>query len=389
MAQDLSIGIDIGSHHTKVVAVGANESRKLPPIRGTGFAKTSGVRRGHVIDPAVVTKRTEAAVQQASESAGQVISSATAAINGASLTGQHSAGSVTFESEDHKITQRDLTQAVSAAEQALDDQFSKNHMILHTFPLAFKVDGKTTMSKPIGLKGERLAVRVFFIAALSQHVYDLVGAIEDAGVTVNNIVAGPFAESQVTVTEAQKRAGCVLANIGSESVSIIVFDDNEPVSLQVFSIGSTDITNDIALGLKVSLEKAEKIKVSDSTDSEIPDDQRNDIIKARLTDMFELIENHLEKINCKQLLPAGIILAGGGSSLSMAEDIACSTLDLPAERADIKLPKTKIIQELENSAWATPYGTATYGLRNQPSGLMPTVRSSGSAVLSWLQQFLP
>jgi cell division protein FtsA len=389
MAQDLSVGIDIGSHHTKVVAIGANESRKLPPIRGTGFSQSSGVRHGHIVDPAVVTERTEAAVQQASESAGQIISTATTAVGGTSLTGRHSAGSVTFDSDNHKITKRDVDQAVSAAEQALDEKFSKNHMILHTFPLAFKVDGKKTMSKPVGLKGGRLAVRVFFIAALSQHVYDLVGAVEDAGVTVNNVVAGPLAESQVTVTEAQKRAGCVLANIGSESVSIIVFDDNQPVSLRVFSIGSTDITNDIALGLKIPLEKAEQIKLGKPGSSDVSEEQLNDIIEARLTDIFELIEDHLEKINRKQLLPAGIILAGGGASLPMTEEAARSTLDLPAERAAIKLPKTKIIRELENSAWATSYGTATYGLRNHPSGLMPTVRSSGSAALSWLQQFLP
>jgi cell division protein FtsA len=389
MAQDLSVGIDIGSYQTKVVAVEATDNRSLPPIRGTGFAESDGLRQGHVIDSTAVTNRVEAAIQQAGESAGQPLSAVNAAISGASLVGRHSAGSVTFDSDQHQITEHDIKKVVSVAQEALADEFSKNHTVLHTFPLAFKVDGAKTMGRPVGLKGSRLAVRVFFIGSLSQHIYDLVAAIEDAGVTVDNVVAGPLAASEVTVNDAQKRAGCVLADIGAETLSLIVFDDNQPVSLNVFSIGSTDITNDIALGLKVSLKKAEQIKCGGVTGESGSEDQLADIIDARLTDIFELIADHLEKINRKQLLPAGIVIAGGGSSLASVENIARTTLDLPTETAHIKLPKTKIIHELENPAWSVSYGTATYGLRNQPSGLLSSVRSSGSTVLSWLQQFLP
>lgn len=389
MAQDLSVGVDVGSHQIKVVAVGKTGSRNLPPIKGTGFAESSGLRHGHTIDPDAVTEKAAAAIQQASESAGKKLNSVHAAISGSSLSGRHAVGSVDFDDDNHKITERDITAVVTAAESALPDKFEKNNTILHEFPLAFKVDGQTTMSKPTGMKGGKLAVRTFFIGALSQHIYDLVAALENAGVTVDDVVAGPLAASKVNLTEAQKIAGCVQADIGSETVSIIVFDDNKPVSLRVFPIGSTDITNDIALGLKVPLEEAEKIKLGRMPDKEVPDQQLEDIITARLSDIFELIEEHLESINRRGLLPAGIIMTGGGSGVSQIEDIAKSTLDLPAERAKIKLPKTKAIDGVENTSWPVAYGTATYALRNQSTGLLSSMQSSKSVLLDWVKQFLP
>lgn len=389
MAQNVSAGIDVGSHHVKAVAVGKTGRRNQPPIKGTGFAESSGLRHGHAIDPSAVTEQAAAAVQQASESAGKQLNNVHTSISGSSLTGQHAVGSIEFDGKDHTITKSDIDAVMTAAKDGLPDQVDKNHTILHEFPLAFKVDGRTTMSKPVGMKGGKLAVRAFFITALSQHIYDLVAAIEDSGITVDGVVAGPLAASQVTLTEAQKIAGCILTDIGSETVSIIIFDDNQPVSLRVFPIGSNDITNDIALGLKVPLEEAEQIKLGDMPDQEIPDQQLKDIISARLTDIFELIEEHLESINRRGLLPAGIIVTGGGSGIAGVTDIAKSTLDLPAENTDIKLPKTKAIDDLEDAAWSAAYGTATYALNNQPTGLLPSMKSSKSVLLEWIKQFLP
>jgi cell division protein FtsA len=110
---------------------------------------------------------------------------------------------------------------------------------------------------------------------------------------------------------------------------------------------------------------------------------------ARLEDIFELIEDHLEKINRQGLLPAGIIMTGGGSSLSMVEDVARSTLDLPSSVAKLKLPKTKAIQALENSSWAVAYGTAAYARKARNTGMLSQFNSSKSTLVHWLKQFLP
>lgn len=389
MARDISVGIDIGTHQVKVVAASENPSSSLPQVQGTGFAQSEGMRHGYAIDVEAVADSVRSAVQQASQSANRRLERAHLSIGGASLRGQHTSGSISWHDQNHEITPDDIEAAIDNSEHALGERHHKNRTVLHRFPLAYRVDGRTTLGRPVGIHGSQLDVRTLFITSLSQHLYDLVEAVERADIEVDEIVAAPLAASEIALTDAQKIAGCVLANIGSETVSIIVFDDNQPISLAVFPIGSTDITNDIALGLKVSLEKAEQIKLGGIAGSDVSEKKLEEIMAARLDDIFELIQDHLEKINKKGLLPAGIIMTGGGSGLSMVEDVAKANLELPSKVAHIKLPKTKVIRELENSSWAVSYGTAARGLRNQPDDLLSQVRSSRRTVLSWLKQFLP
>lgn len=389
MSRDLSVGIDIGSHQIKVVAVGDSSAENLPHIHATGFAESSGMRHGYAIDVPDISENVSAAVEKAENSLQRKIDQAYISVGGASLQGRRAAGSITFESPDHEITDEDIEAAIDSCEQVLSEKHRRNYMILHRFPLAYKVDGKTTLGRPDGLHGKKLSVQTLFITTLNQHAYDLVEAVENAGVEVEDVMAAPIAASEVTLTDAQKIAGCVLANIGSETVSIVVFDNNQPISLAVFPIGSTDITNDIALGLKVSLEKAEQIKLGGVTGSSVSEKKLQEIMAARLEDIFELIEDHLEKINRQGLLPAGIIMTGGGSSLSMVEDVARSTLDLPSSVANLKLPKTKAIRALENSSWAVAYGTATRAHKNHNRGMFSQFRNSKSTFSNWLKQFLP
>jgi cell division protein FtsA len=125
------------------------------------------------------------------------------------------------------------------------------------------------------------------------------------------------------------------------------------------------------------------------TGSSISEKKLDEIISARLEDIFELIQDHLKQINREGLLPAGIVMTGGGSSLPMIEDVARNTLDLPSSVSKLKLPKTKTIQTLENSAWSTAYGTATWAQRNKNRGVFGDLKTSKSTLMNWIKQFLP
>jgi cell division protein FtsA len=205
-------------------------------------------------------------------------------------------------------------------------------------------------------------------------------------------MASPIAASLVTLTKSQKIAGCVLTNIGAETVSIAVFENNMPVSLEIFPIGSTDITNDIALGLKVPLEEAEQIKIGAITGNSYPRKKLEEIVSARLSDIFELIEAHLKKIGRNGLLPAGIVITGGGSGLTSIEELAKVSLKLSSRIGVVHLGLSEK-QSYRDSTWAVSYGLCILGLHADED--MPIDNSSrvlGSAwkkVVMWFKQFLP
>ncbi len=182
----------------------------------------------------------------------------------------------------------------------------------------------------------------------------MISTVSEAGIEVLDIIPAPIASAVVTLTVPQKMAGCALIDLGAETVSIAVFENNTPISMQVFSIGSTDITKDIALGLRVSLEEAEGVKRGTISHA-YPPRKLADIIEARLTDIFELIETHLKKIKRNALLPGGVILTGGGANLPIIEQLSKKLLKLPAKIATAEVfgqSKTKI----KDHAWFTAIG---------------------------------
>jgi len=199
-----------------------------------------------------------------------------------------------------------------------------------------------------------------------------------------------LAASLVTLTKAQKIAGCVLANIGAETVSIVVFENNIPISLEVFPIGSIDITHDIALGLKIPLEEAEKLKLGHTTEHSYSKKRLDEIIESRLTDIFELIDAHLKKIGRNELLPAGIIVTGGGSSVTSIEDIARAALRLPSKIGSISFENQPRVS-LRDSSWSVAYGLCILGFTQgkEPPAISKIIEKIKTTVVEWIKRFLP
>src|SRR6202142_3495437 len=255
-------GIDIGTHHVKVViAQSADDPHAPPRVLGTGYAESRGLKAGYIVSVPDVARSVAAAVSQASKAARVKVKRAYLGLGGMGLEEAFSRGEAVVERGDSEITERDIPRAIAASEKTLASSNTLNRRNIHTIPLRYSVDGVRVLGRsPVGMKGMRLSVETLFITSLERHVGDLVEAVEQAGVEVEDVVAAPIAASFVALTKMQKRVGCVLANIGSETLSIIVFEDTTPISLKVFPIGAADITNDIALGLRISPEDAEQLK---------------------------------------------------------------------------------------------------------------------------------
>ena len=391
--RNITVGIDIGTYQVKVVVaelVKENE-KKIPRIIGTGFAESKGLRHGYIINVKDVTQSIETAVGLAEKAAGVKIRKAYLAIGGIGLQSVTGIGSIMISRADLEITDLDIAKVAEACEDGLPAPIIQNRKILHGIPLSYKIDGKNVLAKtPLGMKGARLEVRMLFVTCLEPHLADLLQATEEAGVEVIDVMASPIAASFVTLTKSQKVAGCLLVNIGAETISIVVFENNIPISLEVFQIGGTDITNDIALGLKIPLEEAESIKIGALGAGSFPKKKLEEIIAARLSDMFELIENHLKKIGRNGLLPAGIFISGGGAGIGTIEDFAKVALKLPSRMASLNLADTK--NRIKDSTWAVAYGLCVLGFSKEDKkelGVKITLSETKEKILGWIKQFLP
>ena len=392
MARSIATGIDIGTHHVRVVI--GERIKKGDQIRkhilGVGIARSRGLRHGYVINANEAIHSLTQALRHAEEMAGVRIKRAYLSVGGVSLEGVLGTGSSVISRADSEITELDVEHAVKAAEESLPKNATQNRTILHTVPLVYKIDGKEILGRPTGMKGLKLESKVFLITSLTQHLDDLVRVVEETGIEVEDIIAAPLAAGLVNLNKTQKIAGVLLANIGAETVSVVVYEDNIPISLKVFPIGSTAITNDIALGLKIPLEEAEDVKLQGPKSEKHSQKQLDEIIEARLTDILELIEAHLKKIKKSGLLPAGIVITGGGSGIATIDDLAKAALKLPSRVAELSIASTKGV--IRDPSWSVAYGLCMLGLtgaHDEQPGFTVSAHSAKDTIFSWVRKFLP
>src|SRR3989344_3901714 len=248
MSAHITTGIDIGTYEVRAVVAEHENERGPFKVLGTGRSESKGLRHGYIIQGADVTESVYDAVKQAEKAAGLKIKRAFISIGGVGLSGIVSNGSAMVAKADQSISESDMEQAILASEESIPPTLLQNRKIIYSIPTLWKIDGKQVFGRVLGMKGVKLEAKTLFITCIETHLDDLVMAVEDAGVEVVDVVASPIAASFITLSKSQKIAGCVLANIGAETVSIVVFENNIPISLEVFPIGGSDITNDIALG---------------------------------------------------------------------------------------------------------------------------------------------
>ncbi|QQG37756.1 MAG: cell division protein FtsA [Candidatus Kaiserbacteria bacterium] len=346
-------GIDIGTYHVKCVLAAPADNPEAPmQILGTGTSISRGMRHGYIVDGKETQKSIRDALQKAQAAAKVKIQRARVAMGGVGLDEIRSTGEVTLTPSGGLVTDREIDRALKESEKRAASKLV-NRTIIHTIPLEFRVDGTKVLGKPQGLQGTKLSVDTLLITMIAQHYDEIMDAVEEAGVEPEGVMASPLAASMVTLTKAQKTAGVMLANIGAETLSIIVFDNDTPVSLKVFPVGSSDITNTIALSFQIPLTEAEQMKRGAVTGSDIAPKKMQTIVAARLKDMFVLINAHLKSLGRQRLLPAGVVITGGGSGLASASEIAKAILKLPSQIGQVGyLPRTSSV----DATWAVAYG---------------------------------
>jgi cell division protein FtsA len=389
MAEHIITGIDVGTFHVKVAIARmpkkGSPSAK-PEIIGTGLSESRGLKNGYIVHEADVARSIKSAIAQAEKNSGVTIKRAHVAIGSIGIEEIYSHGEIIPSRADSEIVTSDLEKVMTDSEERILDHIP-NRRILHSIPLRYLIDGTEVLGRAQGLKGTKLEVDSLFITTYEQHVNDLISVIEKLGVYVEDAIASPLAASFVMLSKAQKRAGCVLTNIGAETTSIVIFEDSTPISMKIFPFGSNDITNDLALGLRIPLEDAEKIKRGAITNTTFSKKRVEEIIYERLRSIFTMIDLHLKKIKRDGLLPAGIILTGGGASVSGVVEVAKNTLELPARIATLDIGKSTRVRD---ASWAIAYGLCMWGASDsEETSTIGLVKHTRRNILSWFSQFLP
>lgn len=398
MSRKIAVGIDIGTYQIKVVVAESAPTRQsgqgtnFPRVLGVGYAESKGLRHGYVINSEEAVKSLGHAIAQAEKAANYRIRRAFISVGGVGLESIVSAGTVMVSRGDSEIDELDLTKVHEAAEHEIPVSAVLNKKIIHSIPLMYKLDSRPVLGgSPVGLRGTKLECRMLFITCLEHHLHSLIEVAEEAGVEVIDVMASPLAAGLVILNKSQKIAGCALANIGSESLTLVVYDENKPQSLEVFPVGSTNITNDIALGFKVTLDEAEHMKIGGITHFNFPRKKLDDIIEARLDDIFDLIDKHLKKIGRSELLPAGIIMTGGGAMTGRIEDMAKMYLRLPA-KAPVVHSGDPAKSPFKDTSWSVAYGLCMWGLSTDSAGSVKigkTIKVAKGKVFGFFKQFLP
>ncbi|OGI95157.1 hypothetical protein A2917_00695 [Candidatus Nomurabacteria bacterium RIFCSPLOWO2_01_FULL_42_17] len=369
---------------TRIVVGEFLKGEKNPRVIGAGESETRGMKNGYVDDSddsleLVISVKN--AVAMAEKSSGIKIKRAFLSVGGVSLRGEWSSGSVIISKADGEVTNLDITKALADCEDNLN---LSNKKIIQTFHISSRLDGREVLGRLEGMRGTKLEVKAFFVTYSMQHLEDLIEVVAKAGVETIDVIASPIAMAQIALSEKQKIVGVALVSIGHQTTTLAIFENGLPILIHTFSIGSANITNDIALGFKITLEEADELKLGNISE-EFSKKKLDEFIEARLYDIFESIENQLKKIKRSGLLPAGIVFVGGGSNLPGLLELSKSILKLPASAGATEIfgnSKTK----LRDSAWFAALGLVTAlrdesgysegSLRNLFKDLKNTVKSS-------------
>lgn len=406
MAKDnIVVGLDIGS--VKVATTVGHASEGLIKIIGYSRVPNAGIRKGVIVDIEDTVSAISSSLEEAERMAGAPINSAYIGINGNHIVSTLSRGVVAISRADGEITQSDVDRVIEAAKTVA---LPPNREIIHCIPRSFAVDGQTNIPNPIGMSGIRLEAEAIVVGAGTAALNNLSKCVHQAGLDISGVVFSPIAASRILINKKQKELGVLLVDIGGGSTSIAVFEEGDLSHCAVIPVGSSHITNDIAIGLRTSVELAEKIKINygSAIPDKIPEAERinlatldpqdnqkierryvSEIIHARLAEIFNLIREELRKIGKDGMLPAGIVFTGGGAKLEDLVELAKEELRLPAQIGTPVVEIEGLVDKLSDGVYSTSVGLMLYGLENPQSVRKFNGDNVVDKARNFFKQFLP
>jgi cell division protein FtsA len=422
------VGVDIGT--SKIVTLIGRVDDESVNVLGVSEVPSRGVKKGQIVDIKEAVDSINNSLDGAERMAGYSVSHVVVSLGGGQIESQNSRGVVAVSSSAGEITQSDLNRVIDAAKAV---SLPSSRQIIHVLPRNYVVDGQEGIKDPISMTGIRLEVDTHIISAASTSLSNLEKAFSQVGIDIDSVVFNGYASSLAVLSETEKELGVVLVDIGAGTTDISIYSEGSVAYSSVLPIGARHITNDLAIGLRVSLESAEKIKIylsnkskkprierlgetfeKDANSDEIdlsslglPEDLRkvshktltDGIIRPRLNEIFTMIGMEIKRSGYGGQTPAGIVITGGGALTVGITDSAKRTLAMPV-RVGVPINIKGLIDEIEDTPFATVVGLAIFGAsldikQSLPFGFsLPSFGNLGinkffSKIVKFIKSFMP
>ena len=404
-----AVGIDIGTTTVRCVVGHIDATTGTPTIVGVGSAPNSGMRKGVVVHLAGPGQAIDTALGEAERMSGYQVDAASISINGAHILSTKADGMIAVGAMDHEIVEEDLARI---EEVATLGKVPANREILEVVPHSYRLDGQDNIKDPIGMTGTRLEIDANVVSALAPHLANLQKSAEMAKVAPHTITPAVLAAARAVLTEQQIENGVAVIDLGGATTSIAVFEEGDLQFVAVIPLGGSNISNDLAIGLKTDPEIAEKVKLSHAVatprsdnegisvkhDDEIYNFETSDIdeiVEARLEEIFDAIQKELKKIGRAGKLPSGVVLTGGSANLKGITQYAKEKLGLAA-RVGKSAGYGGVVEDIDQPQYATAVGLmladvhgtqATQHHSNAKGNSKAAIKNVGGMVSKFLDRF--
>ena len=418
MASQIICGIDIGS--SKISTICAVESKENDELRVIGYNQTAskGVKKGLIVDIDQATLAIEESVEKAERMGGHKINQAYVAVGGPHISSFNSHGIVAVANPQSEISEEDIFRVIEAARAI---SISSTREIIEVLPRDYIVDGQPGIKNPIGMSGVRLEVDTHIITASQTNMKNINRSLNDLGIENLGFTFSGLASSEAVLTDTEKELGVVLVDIGGGKTDLCIYVEGSLAHSSSLPVGAKNITNDIAVGLRISLDSAEKVKLylshldkaKKKTDEinisnlNLPENLSvvslktlvDGIMSPRLEEIYKLIFEEIEKSGFGTDVPSGLVITGGGALTVGMVDIGKRVLGLPI-RVGVPETVTGLVDEILSPPFSSSIGLILYGKKNtisKETGFKNfnkilkdfSIGSSLSKVKSFFKQFIP
>lgn len=381
------VGVDVGSTKTTTLIATTSPNEAVNVI-GVATHPSRGIKKSQIVNIDEAVESISQSLEAAERMAGYSVGSAFVSVGGTHLSCQNSKGVVAVAEPEKEITSSDVLRVMEAAKAI---NLSSSLEIIHAIPRGFLVDGQGGIKDPRGMTGVRLEAETHIIVGSTTALRNLIKCLDQVGVEVVGLVFSGVASAEAVLSETEKELGVVLLDIGGGTTDLCLYLEGSLTYSAVIPVGAQNITNDLAIGLRITLESAEKIKLllsetpkkithpqkdqikeeSDEIELEelkLPEEIKKvsrktvieGIIRPRLNEIFTLVAGEIKKSGFGGLTPAGLVLAGGGAQTVGIIDSGKRILAMPAR---IGFPQNirGLIDEIQTPAFATAVGLVISG----------------------------